>query len=111
MDLNTYQECALTTANKELCPRDRLANAAMGLAGEAGETADLIKKHLFHDHPLDREKLKSELGDVLWYVAMLSRVLGMDLEEVATFNVEKLQARYPEGFSSVRSLRREANDG
>ncbi|MEL6177405.1 MAG: nucleoside triphosphate pyrophosphohydrolase family protein [Myxococcota bacterium] len=86
--------------------RDLLANGALGLAGEAGEAADLIKKHLFHDHPLDRDKLRDELGDVLWYVATLARTLDLDLAQVAQRNIDKLRIRYPEGFSAERSRNR-----
>lgn len=106
MEMNTYQELAEVTMNQDGSQRDRLANGALGLAGEAGEAADLIKKHLFHDHPLDRDKLRDELGDVLWYVATLARTLELDLSEVAERNVEKLRARYPEGFSAARSRNR-----
>ena len=106
MDMDDYQALAERTANRDLDKGHRLANGALGLAGEAGEAADLIKKHLFHDHPLDEARLKSELGDILWYVATLSGTLGLSLGEVARHNVAKLRARYPEGFSSERSLGR-----
>jgi NTP pyrophosphatase (non-canonical NTP hydrolase) len=106
MELNQYQKYALVTANKDLDERGRIANGALGLAGEAGEAADLVKKHLFHDHPLDKDKLRSELGDVLWYVATLADAVGLELDDIASQNVEKLRARYPEGFSAERSLNR-----
>ena len=106
MDLNEYQQYALVTANKALDERGRIANGALGLAGEAGEAADLVKKHLFHDHPLDRDKLRSELGDVLWYLATLADAVGLELDDIAAHNVEKLRRRYPEGFSADRSMNR-----
>lgn len=106
MDMNDYQALAERTANQDLDKGLRLANGALGLAGEAGEAADLIKKHLFHDHPLDEARLKSELGDILWYVATLSHTLGLSLGDVAQHNVDKLKARYPEGFSAQRSKNR-----
>ena len=106
MEMNEYQGLAQRTANTDLDKGQRLANGALGLAGEAGEAADLIKKHLYHGHGLNTEKLKSELGDILWYVATLSRTLGLDLDEIATQNVAKLRARYPEGFSSEHSINR-----
>lgn len=68
--------------------------------------ADIIKKHIGHGHPLDTEKVHKELGDVLWYVAVLARRIGSTLEDVAASNVEKLRKRYPEGFSSERSINR-----
>ncbi len=106
MDMNTYQELALRTSNAELSLAQRLTNGALGLSGESGEVADVLKKHLFHNHPLDREKLCKELGDVMWYIAMLAQTLDLSLEEVAQTNVDKLKARYPEGFSSERSQNR-----
>lgn len=85
----------------------RLTVSALGVAGEAGEVADIIKKHVGHAHPLNEDKLKDELGDVLWYVADLAKTLGITLSSVAEHNVAKLQKRYPEGFSTERSINRE----
>lgn len=82
------------------------ATYALGLAGEAGEVCDLLKKHWGHLHPLDREKLKKELGDVLWYVAAIAAQHDMLLEDVALANVEKLTKRYPAGFSPEASIAR-----
>jgi len=79
---------------------------AMGLAGETGELVDLVKKGIFHRHGLDREKVKKELGDVLWYVAGLCSVLGFDMGAVMEANIEKLEKRYPNGFSSEDSQKR-----
>lgn len=71
----------------------------LGLTGEAGEVVDLLKKGFGHGHGVDREKLKKELGDVLWYLANLADAFGLTLSEVALVNVLKLRARYPTGFS------------
>lgn len=106
MDLNTYQDLALRTMNEGLEQKDALALGGLGLAGEAGECADIVKKHLFHGHPLDKEKLAKELGDVLWYVATTAEALGLKLDEVAQKNIDKLKARYPEGFSEEASRNR-----
>lgn len=81
--------------------------AALGLAGEAGEFCDLVKKHVAQGHPLDENKLREELGDVLWYVALASIVLMVPLSKVARENIEKLWKRYPHGFSAEASMRRE----
>lgn len=72
---------------------------AHGLAGEAGEVCDLLKKTHGHGKAYDADKLKKELGDVLWYVANLADAHGFKLSEVAEANVAKLRARYPGGFS------------
>jgi NTP pyrophosphatase (non-canonical NTP hydrolase) len=71
---------------------------ALGLAGEGGEVVDLIKKHLFHDKPLDRAKLIEELGDQLWYFQCCLEAIDGTFEEVAEANDKKLKRRYPKGF-------------
>ena len=106
-----YQELALRTASKEsLTDESTMLNAAaLGLNGEAGEIADHVKKIMFHGHPLDdatRDKIAKEIGDILWYCAMGSRGIGIDLGEIARMNVEKLRKRYPSGFSTEESLHR-----
>lgn len=107
MDINEYQELALRTLNKDLSKKDSLINGVMGLTGEAGETIDIVKKHLFQGHELDKEKLINELGDVVWYIAELCYSLDITMEEVLLFNIEKLKKRYPEGFSSKNSKQRD----
>ncbi len=103
-----YQERAWQKANMELSPEMKLATFGLGIAGEAGEVADLIKKHLGHGHPLDKEKLTKELGDVLWYVAAIAKLADVDLQWVADENLAKLQKRYKEGFTPEESLNRKA---
>lgn len=103
MDLNFYQMLAWRTRGDG----QMLNIMALGLAGESGEVCDLVKKHLGHGHPLDKEKMKKELGDVLWYIAVMARLLEIDMESIAVANIEKLRARYPDGFSTERSMNRE----
>ncbi len=79
---------------------------ALGLCGEAGEFAEMIKKHVGHKHELDKLKAAKELGDVLWYISAASLSLGISLEEIVNINVEKLRTRYPKGFSTVDSINR-----
>jgi NTP pyrophosphatase (non-canonical NTP hydrolase) len=110
MLLNEYQNLAARTANHDLSIEDRITASALGVAGEAGEVADLWKKVRFHGHPMTAElcqKLVIELGDVLFYVADIASALGFDLETVAKLNNEKLRRRYPEGFSCDASLNRD----
>ena len=106
MTPNEYQKLAMTTLNPELSPRDVLINGVMGLCGESGEAIDIVKKHLHQGHPLDREALIKELGDIAWYLAETATALDVSLEEVMARNIEKLRKRYPEGFSSEKSQRR-----
>lgn len=107
MTLNEYEELAQRTARMDLSWEDHLFNGVLGLAGEAGECADLVKKQFFQDGRAIRNDLIDELGDVMWYVAETAAALGVSLEEVAARNVEKLKKRYPEGFEAERSLHRE----
>lgn len=104
-DLDAYQVDATRTANG-LTFDDALVMAGLGAAGEAGEVADLVKKYRFHGHELDRDAIVEELGDVLWYVAIVADILGVKLSDVADRNVAKLRARYPEGFDEERSRNR-----
>jgi NTP pyrophosphatase (non-canonical NTP hydrolase) len=96
MTLDDFQACALRTWNT-IEPESRL-NAALGLAGEVGETCELVKKARFHGKRLDTDALLAELGDVLYYVAVLAYECGHTLDGVAAHNVAKLRARYPDGF-------------
>ena len=106
MDFNDYQALALRTAANTA--EDRLLlNGVMGLCGEAGECIDVVKKHLFQGHPLDRDKLIDEMGDCLWYLATLAAGLGAGLGEIAEGNVAKLRKRYPDGFDAARSVHRD----
>ena len=107
MTINEYQKLAMTTLNPELNKKDILINGVMGLCGESGEVIDIVKKHLAQGHELDREKIIKELGDVAWYMAEIATVLDVELEDVLVQNIEKLKKRYPEGFSTEKSLHRE----
>ena len=106
MRASDYQKAVTRTMSSELTEREALANWAMGLGGEAGEAIDVLKKHLFHGHDLDRAEVAKELGDVLWYVAALCAELDLDLGQVMEANVAKLRARYPDGFDADRSRNR-----
>ena len=85
-------------------------NGCLGLSGESGETLDMIKKFVFHEKELDEEHLKKELGDVMWYVAMICESVGFDLDDVMQTNVDKLKARYPEGFDTYLANHRKEGD-
>ena len=108
MTVNEYQKLAMTTLNPALSKKDVLINGVMGLCGESGEAIDIVKKHLAQGHPLDREKLIKELGDIAWYLAETATALDVNLEEVLQGNIEKLRRRYPEGFDTAHSIHREA---
>lgn len=104
-----YQAAAARTGGRDLAEGQQekgLNHAAMGLAGEAGEVCDLVKKSHHYGVPLPEEKLKKELGDVLWYVSHACSVQGWSLEEIAKLNVAKLLERYPNGFSAQESVQK-----
>lgn len=103
MNLNGYQQAAARTDR----PADNgLTIAALGLCGESGEFADIVKKALAQGHELDRDDLIAELGDVLWYIAKAARELDVSLDDVAERNLRKLWQRYPDGFDADRSRNR-----
>ncbi len=106
MNFTDYQALAARTLGRDRTHEQQLANAALGLTGEAGETAELIKKHLFHATPLDRDAIVKELGDCLWYIAAFATVLDIEMKEIAEQNIAKLKRRYPEGFDTERSRNR-----
>lgn len=105
MTLAEYQAQAKRTSAAPWPERERLLVQTLGLCGEAGEVADMVKKAAWHGKPLDLTKLQSELGDVLWYVADLATACGLSLEEIAAGNVAKLERRYPHGFTIGGGIR------
>lgn len=108
MDFSDYQQKALRTVSlKTLDGLPALQNAALGLAGESGEFADVIKKASFQGHEIDPKHLSEEVGDILWYCALAARALNRDLGEIAQENIDKLTRRYPNGFEQERSIHRE----
>lgn len=103
MTINEYQKEAARTMNDrvpDLTAEDlAMLNYALGLNGEAGEVAEIVKKSVFHGRDYLLGGLDKELGDVLWYVAAICTTAGIDMATVLERNVRKLQARYPNGFT------------
>ena len=106
MTINEYQQLAMRTLNPSLDQKDVLINGVMGLCGESGEAIDIVKKHLAQGHELDRDALVKELGDIAWYLAETAYALDVSLEAVLQQNIDKLKARYPDGFQSEQSIHR-----
>ena len=106
MDLNEYQKMAMRTKVKAQLDEEALLNGVMGLVGETGEVVDTLKKALFQGHTFSLDKIIEELGDVLWYVALICDALQYDMSELAQINIDKLKKRYPEGFKSEDSINR-----
>ena len=96
MECDDYQRAAMRTARPEDAP-DEFMHLVLGLVGEVGEIAEKVKK-LVRDKSsdlaqLDRDDMAAELGDVLWYAAVLANFLGLSLNDVAQRNVDKLADR------------------
>ncbi|PEW54501.1 nucleotide pyrophosphohydrolase [Bacillus cereus] len=116
-ELDQYQEAALRTWNTNQDFGGRVLNAALGLSGESGEVADIVKKAIFHGHGFDpahcpgeeegnTHKIALELGDILYYISIMSHEMGYTLEDIAQMNIAKLTKRYPDGFSREASQAR-----
>lgn len=84
-------------------------DAVFGLTSEAGEVAGILQK-VYQGHEFDKDHIKKELGDCLWMIAEACESLGFYMEDVMQTNIDKLKARYPEGFSADRSLHRAEGD-
>ena len=112
MNPNEYQKLALRTAPDDILSNTKecLQNSALGICGEAGEFADIIKKVYFQNHTIDNEHLAKELGDVLWYIALGANAIGYSIEDIMMMNIEKLKKRYPNGFDPNLSMHRVAGD-
>ncbi len=93
ISFNEYQKQAFELISEE-GKKDLITNGVLGLAGESGECCDIVKKFKYQGHDLDKNHLKDELGDVLWYLAETASGLGISLEEVALYNLDKLHKRY-----------------
>lgn len=109
MTINEYQRETLRTA-PGLVSLELLVNGVLGLTGESGECADMVKKFRYQGHDLDVVHLARELGDVAYYLAVTAHAIGYDLETVLRMNVAKLRKRYPNGFDPERSRNREDGD-
>ena len=130
MEGNTYQTLAMRTNDgrsterlKEIIDwKDKnvttkgeydigdLLNGCLGLSGEVGEFNDMIKKWIFHEKPLDEEHLKKECSDIMWYIAMICESMEWELNEIMRINIEKLKARYPQGFDTNLANNRKEGD-
>lgn len=122
MEAIKYQELAMRTndgkCNERLVDSVQctfidvggMLNASLGLSGEVGELNDMIKKAVFHKHTINNDHVKKEIGDILWYVALMCDSFGFAMDEIMQMNIDKLKARYPEGFDTEKSLHRQDGD-
>ena len=104
---------ALMIMEEQGAEPSRLMTAALGLNGEAAEFSEIIKKCIFQGKEFDddtHKRLKSELSDVMWYVAQGCIALNTSIDELCEINTNKLKERYPEGFSKDKSENRKEGD-
>ena len=106
---NEYQKLAERTINKELNNRQLEMHALHGMVSEVGELHGLYQK-VYQGHQLDEDHAKKELGDLLWFVAEYCTACGWDIENIMQLNIDKLKARFPEGFEVDKSLHRKEGD-
>jgi len=85
----------------------RLLHAVLGLETETGELQEAFKKHIFYGKDLDLVNVKEEVGDMMWYLALLCDTLKISFEEVCDKNIEKLKIRYPDKFEQKKALKRD----
>ena len=77
----------------------QLLHASIGIGGESGEFLDTVKKHVFYGSALNKVNIREELGDLMWYIALACRAIGVTIEDICEDNIKKLSKRYPEKFS------------
>ena len=105
MNLHHYQTLAART-EKPLDKPAALQHGCLGLATEVGELTDAVKKHVIYGKELDVCNLQEEIGDILWYLAVVANNAGISMSAAAGQNIEKLQQRYPEKYSDADALER-----
>lgn len=104
--LAVYPTIVDFTRNKDVGIIEEIKDYSMGLCGEVGELVDLCKKMLYHDKDVQPVDVLLELGDIMYYLTAITKVLGFDIDLVAINNNDKLLARYPNGFDTARSNER-----
>jgi len=104
-NLREYQELCKKTVQSFEDKDKEIMTWGLGMAGEAGDVAGCIKKTFSHKND-QKEGIKENLGDTLWYAAMICNFFDWELEEVLTENIEKLKKRYPQGFSEGNAKRK-----
>lgn len=91
---------------KPMSLRDHLNHMCLGIAGEAGELIDPIKKHTIYGKPLDKENVIEEIGDLLFYVQGIINELDLDYNQILQQNADKLNKRYKDGYSDKAAQER-----
>ena len=108
---NEYQKLASRTINKELTNQELELHALHGMVGEIGEIHSIYQK-TYQGHDINNEyvHLQKEVGDLLWFIAEYCTACDWKLEDIMQMNIDKLMARYPDGFDKEHSLHRAEGD-
>lgn len=109
-DGNSTNRLTVASISSDVQDFGGILNGCLGLSGEVGEFNDMVKKWIFHQKEIDVEHAKKELGDVMWYIALICQSAGWELDEILEINVNKLKARYPDGFDIQKSNNRADGD-
>ena len=106
MDTSEFQKDVKRTMDPDIVGAELLTNAALGISGESGEFADIVKKWRYQRHDMKTSEALDELGDILYYTALAIDWYGFGLDEVMERNMKKRAERYPNGFEAERSINR-----
>lgn len=106
---NEYQKLAARTINQGLTSEGQKHHALHGMVGEIGEIHSIYQK-LYQGHSFEVDHMKSEVGDLLWFIAEYCTAKGWLLNDIMQTNIDKLKVRYPEGFDEDKSLHRAKED-
>jgi|PlaIllAssembly_1097288.scaffolds.fasta_scaffold1842807_1 NTP pyrophosphatase (non-canonical NTP hydrolase) len=106
LGLREYQKLVRNTAKNDFKKReDEIANWGLGVAGEAGDLAGCIKKTIYHGND-QVVGIRENVGDTMWYLAMICNFYGWDFEEILLENITKLRKRYSKGFTENEASRK-----
>jgi len=104
INLSDYQKTCCRTAKKFKNKEVEILTWGLGIAGEAGDVASCIKKTVAHKNN-QKAGIRENLGDTLWYAAMICNFFGWNFQEVLEENLKKLKNRYPRGFALKKAKR------
>lgn len=112
----SYQSEAIRTASTDYEAIGRrlqspqvinMLHAAVGLATEASEALDMLKKHIYYGKEMDIPNFREEIGDSQWYAALGAEAIGAELTDIQETNIRKLKRRYPDAFTKEHAINRD----
>jgi len=106
VNIREYQEACKRTAKRGESEKLEICNWVLGLAGEAGDVASCVKKTIFHENKNMLDGVRENIGDMMWYVAMICNFYGWSLDDILGENLGKLRERYASGGFSLEEAQR-----